>query len=85
MQDWLLGRRGRLDDRLGGLALDLVHRHAREAFPNSGDCLASKLDTGSAFDQLAVILVGTALAQPIEQVGVDFDSSGRRCGHGPQR
>ena len=39
--------------------------------------LASQLDAGGAFKQLAVAPLGAALAKPIEQIGVDLNTGGR--------
>lgn len=65
-----------LANRLHGFSLDLLHRHAGEALPHAGYRLASQLDTGGAFEQLAVAPPGTALALSIEQIGVDLDAGG---------
>ena len=70
-----------VDQSPGAQIVVIVHRfdlpcsippstHRQSAF-SRGACFVSKLDANSAFEQLAVAPLGTALAQPVKQIGVD--------------
>ncbi|MBS1892142.1 MAG: hypothetical protein JST59_12670 [Actinobacteria bacterium] len=60
---------------LDRFAFDLVRGDASETLASAIACLAPELDTGGAFQQLAVALVRVTPTKPLKQrtVEVDFD------------